>query len=112
MALKSSASSRPKSVGSTLKSKQVAVSPSSKSVAPTTTSRTRTKGKQLRLYDLKQRDGIVLHYADLVMEFSHLDGMYSYNVILEGKSHGKAFHISRSAPLKKIGDKEYEVILH
>jgi len=45
------------------------------------------------------------------MEFVSLDGMYSYNVILEGKSHGKPFHLSAGTPLRKIGEKEYEVIL-
>lgn len=65
----------------------------------------------LRLWDLPQRAGITVHYADLVMEFHHLDGMYSFNIIKEGKSAGEPFHISCGAPLKQIGEKEYEVIL-
>lgn len=65
----------------------------------------------VRLYDLPQRAGIKVHYADILMEFHHLDGMYSYNIILEGKSKGKPFHLRGSAPLKEVGEKEYEVIL-
>lgn len=69
------------------------------------------KTEEIKLYDLKPRAGIKVHYADILMEFHHLDGMYSYNIILEGKSKGKPFHLAAAAPLKQIGEKEYEVIL-
>ncbi len=96
-----------RAVGSLLKSKQSSTktSPVKSVVKPI------TKEEVVKLYELPQREGVKIKYADLVMEFHHLDGMYSYNIILEGKSKGKVFHLAAGAPLKKIGNKEYEVIM-
>ncbi len=65
--------------------------------------------KVYRLYQLTPREHIKIHYGDLVMEFHHIDGMYSYNVITEGRSKGKVFHLSANTPLTRITAKEYEV---
>lgn len=64
-----------------------------------------------RLYELPRDAGIKIHYGDLLVEFKHLDGMYSYCTILEGASKGKPFHLSVNTPLVEIGEKEYEVPL-
>lgn len=65
----------------------------------------------IRLYDLPRDAGVTVRYADIVLEFGHIDGMYSYNTIKEGKSKGQVFHLSASAPLRKISEKEYEVLI-
>lgn len=67
--------------------------------------------KTLKLYDLPRDAGIKIDYADLKLEFHHLDGMYSYCTLLEGKSKGEPFHLSASAPLREIERNHYEVIL-
>lgn len=66
-------------------------------------------GKVLRLYQLTPREHVKIHYGDLLLEFHHVDGMYSYNTILEGKSKGEVFHLSANTPLIEIAEKEYEV---
>lgn len=61
----------------------------------------------MRLYDLPQNvvGGIELHYAGLVLRFHHLDGMYSYCVVDEGKSKGKVFNLTAGAPIVYKEDK-------
>lgn len=66
--------------------------------------------RMLRLADLPQKEGLVLNYAGLRMEFDHLDGAYSYCVVLEGKSKGQVFHVSSGSILKRVANEEYEVL--
>ncbi len=73
---------------------------------------TKTKPKEIvRLYELPQRAAKrpIINYVGVVMEFDHLDGMYSYCIIKEGKSKGQPFHLSASTPLTRIRPNEYEV---
>lgn len=67
-----------------------------------------------KLYDLPQRTekGVIIHVTpELTVIFDHLDGMYSYCTVAEGKSKGKPFHLSASTPLKEIiKNREYEVV--
>lgn len=70
-----------------------------------------TQNDGIKLRDLTPNSGITVRYADIVLEFGHVDGMYSYNTIKEGRSKGNIFHLSASSPLKKISEREYEVLI-
>lgn len=67
------------------------------------------KKKQLRLYDLPRDKGIRINFDGLLIEFHHLDGMYSYCTVVEGEHKGKPFHLSASAPLVKVKKGLYKV---
>lgn len=72
-------------------------------------SKPRLNRPMIRLYDVPQRQGAIINYVGVKMEFDHIDGMYSYCTILEGKSKGKIFHLSAATPLVEVGENEYEV---
>ncbi len=55
--------------------------------------------KRCKLYELPQKQAIEVHCGDVVLSFDHLDGMYSYCTVKEGKSAGKLFHLSANTPL-------------
>lgn len=67
-----------------------------------------------KLYDLPQRTekGVLIHVTpELTVIFDHLDGMYSYCTVAEGKSKGQPFHLSVGTPLKQVvKNREYEVV--
>lgn len=65
--------------------------------------------EDLRLYNLRRDKGIKIHFDGLLLEFHHIDGMYSYCTVLEGEHKGKICHLSAMAPLEKVRDGVYRV---